>query len=134
MLSSIPVLWFVTAAMGFLSGLGVGGGSLLILWLSLIMKLEYPVVRILNLLFFIPGAVIASLIRWKQGTLKVKTALPAIIFGCISAAIFTLFRDRIETHLLKKIFGVLLLFTGARELMAGFQQKPKDQRFLRKER
>ena len=35
MLESLPFVLFISSALGFLAGLGVGGGSLLILWLTI---------------------------------------------------------------------------------------------------
>ena len=116
MLESIPVTIIVGSILGFLSGLGVGGGSLLMLWLTLVLGMEHSIARSINLLFFIPSAVIASFFRWKQGKLDLKKVLPAIICGCISAAYFSLLSKQIDITLLKKIFGILLLLTGLREL------------------
>ena len=121
MLESVPVVIVVGTVLGFLAGIGVGGGSLLILWLTLVLGMPQPEARILNLMFFIPSAVVACLFRWKQGKLDIKKILPAIITGCIAAAVFSLIGQRLDTSLLKKLFGGLLLITGIRELM----YKPK---------
>ena len=117
MLDSIPVTIIIGSILGLLSGLGVGGGSLLMLWLTLVLGMEHNVARSINLLFFIPSAVIASFFRWKQGKLDFKKVLPAIICGCISAAIFSILSKKIDISLLKKTFGILLLLTGIRELL-----------------
>ncbi len=106
----------VAIILGFLAGLGVGGGSLLMLWLTLVVGMEYPDARTINLLFFLPSAFIATLFRRKQGALKLRKILPAIIAGCVAAAIFTFVGRQMDTALLKKFFGGLLLFTGLREL------------------
>lgn len=116
MLESLPVMIVIGSVLGFLSGLGVGGGSLLMLWLTLVIEMPYGAARTINLLFFIPSAIIASLFRWKQGALDFKKVLPAIVGGCISAAIFSTISRHIDITLLKKLFGILLLFTGVREL------------------
>ena len=116
MLESFPVLLIVGSALGFLAGLGVGGGSLLMLWLTLIAGAPQDVARNINLLFFIPGALIASLFRWKQGVFNIRKIMPAIILGCISAGIFSVLGKNMDTVLLRKLFGILLLFTGLREL------------------
>lgn len=122
MLDSFPVALVISSALGFLAGLGVGGGSLLILWLTLAVQMDYPQARFINLLFFLPAAVISSLFRWKQGSLNLKRVLPGILAGCVAAAICTWLGSRIETSLLKKFFGALLLLTGIRELL----YKPKN--------
>ena len=49
----------VGTVLGFLTGLGVGGGSLLILWLNIALGMEQSVARGINLLFFLPSALIA---------------------------------------------------------------------------
>ena len=106
----------VSAFLGFLAGLGVGGGSLLMLWLTLAVGMDYTAARTINLLFFLPSAFIATLFHHKQGTVPIKNILPAIIAGCIAAALFSHIGKQIDTDLLKKVFGTLLLFTGVREL------------------
>ena len=122
MLESFPVSLIVGALLGFLAGLGVGGGSLLILWLSLVLGMDHGIARSINLLFFIPSAVIASFFRWKQGALDLKKILPAILAGCVSAGIFAWLSHRIDVRLIRKLLGALLLVTGIRELF----YKPKD--------
>lgn len=116
MLDSAFFILIIGCVLGFLSGLGVGGGSLLMLWLTLVINMEHSVARSINLLFFIPSAIIASFFRWKQGALNIKKVLPAIIAGCASAACFSLLSKQIDITLIKKLFGVLLLLTGVREL------------------
>ena len=117
MLESLPVSLLVGTGFGFLSGLGVGGGSLLMLWLTLVLGMEHSAARTINLLFFIPCAIVASFFRWKQGSLNLPKILPAILFGCICAGIFSLLARKLDIEILKKLFGFLLLITGARELL-----------------
>lgn len=117
MLDNPILLIAVGIILGFLSGLGVGGGSLLMLWLTLVTGMAHADARCINLLFFIPCAVVASFFRWKQGSLDLTRILPAVIAGCISAAVFSAISYAVDTALLKKLFGVLLLLTGFRELL-----------------
>ena len=121
MLESFPVVLAISTVLGFLAGIGVGGGSLLILWLTLVLGMAHPEARVLNLLFFLPSAVVASLFRWKQGKLEIKKVLPAIIAGCVAAAGCSLLSRNLDIELLKKLFGGLLIITGVRELL----YKPK---------
>ena len=117
MLNSVPVIIAVSTALGFLAGLGVGGGSLLILWLTLVLHTQQATARVINLLFFLPTAVISSLFRQKEGTLPFRKIYPGILVGCISAAVFSLLSKYIPMSALQKLFGVLLLFAGAKEIM-----------------
>lgn len=117
MLESLPVMLAVGCVLGFLSGIGVGGGSLLMLWLTLVLGVEHSAARSINLMFFIPAAIIASLFRWKQGSLDLKKILPAVIAGVVSAGCFALLSRAVDITFLKKLFGGLLLFTGVREVL-----------------
>ena len=116
MLETFPMMLLVGTVLGFLSGLGIGGGSLLILWLTIVLNVDQSTARLINLLFFIPSAVIACLFRLKQGKLKIKSVLPAVIAGCAAAAIFSWLSYRLDVELLKKVFGATLVAAGAREL------------------
>lgn len=114
MLESFPVSVLVGTVLGFLAALGVGGGSLLLLWLTLVLQMPPETARSINLLFFLPGALISSFLRRKQGTLKWQVILPAAIAGCTAAAV--LCAIQVESALLRKLFGILLIATGLREL------------------
>ncbi len=117
MLDSIPVAIIVGIVTGYLAGLGVGGGSLLILWLTLLLNMPQSNARIINLLFFLVCAGTVSFFRFKQGKLHIRAILPAIIAGCIAAGLFSWFSRSWDVALLKKAFGVLLIFAGIRELL-----------------
>lgn len=117
MLSSFPLALAVGTVLGFLTGLGIGGGSLLILWLTMVLEIPQETARTINLLFFLPSALIACLFRAKQGTLVIRRVLPAILSGCIAAVLFSFLGFSLDTQLLRKAFGVLLLITGLRELL-----------------
>lgn len=111
-LLSIPV----GIILGLLAGLGIGGGSLLILWLTLIADTPHSTARAINLMFFIVAAGTVSLFRWKKGSLDMKSILPAIISGCIAAGLCSWVGTQIDQTILQKIFGGILLVTGLREL------------------
>lgn len=117
MLESWPVALLVGTMLGYLSGLGIGGGSLLILWLTMVLGMDHGTARGINLLFFLPCAFIACVFRWKQGAVKLKTILPAILAGCIAAGAGSWIGTHLDLELLKKLFGGLLILTGLRELL-----------------
>ena len=115
-LESTPVIFLVSTALGFLSGLGVGGGSLLVLWLSIVLQTDPQTTRCINLLFFIPSALICCIFRIRQGKIHIKKLLPAMIAGSSCAVLFSLLSLKLDTTLLKKLFGLVLLVTGTREV------------------
>lgn len=116
MVDSVPVSLLIGLVLGFLAGLGVGGGSLLILWLTVVIDMDGDTARVINLMFFLTAAGAVSILRWRKGTLKIKPLFPAILAGCAAAAGFSWIRGFLQTELLRKLFGVLLLITGLREI------------------
>lgn len=116
MLECFPAAVIVGAVLGTLSGLGIGGGSLLLLWLTLVLQMDPQTARGINLLFFLPAAGVSCYLRGKQGAVDLKRILPAILAGCAAAAGFTWIGRRLPLALMKKLFGCLLLLTGLREL------------------
>ena len=106
----------VAVILGFLAGLGVGGGSLLMLWLTMVVQMDHATARTINLLFFLPSAAIATIFHRKQRSVDFKKILPAIICGCITAAFFTIVGAQFNTIVIQKLFGGLLVITGVREL------------------
>lgn len=122
MLESLPVTLVLSTALGFLSGLGIGGGSLLILWLTLLLGWDAGSAAWVNLVFFLPSALASTCLRRKRGVGPGKEILPAILSGCVCALFFSLLRLHIDTRILKKLFGLLLLATGAKEVL--WKKKP----------
>ena len=116
MVNNLSVQLLVGTVLGFLSGLGVGGGSLLLLWLTLVAGMAPEAARTVNLIFFLPSALVACAIRLKKGSLKIGPLLPAIVSGCIAAAVFSLLAGIMDQSILKKLFGILLILAGIREI------------------
>lgn len=117
----------ISSILGFLAGIGTGGGSLLILWLTLVRGISPEQTRTINLLFFLPSAVIATFINIRKDRVVIKKITPAVIAGCIAAAATSALGKNMDTEILKKLFGGLLIFAGLREIT----YKKRDQR-LRK--
>ena len=104
----------IGALLGVLAGLGIGGGSLLMLWLTLVEDTEPLTARGINLMFFIASAGAACLTGKRKDKPPAET--PAVITGCISAAIFNYVALCMDADKLKPLFGILLLIIGAREI------------------
>ena len=113
---AIMISLLISTLLGFLAGMGVGGGSLLLLWLTQVVGLSQPQARILNLLFFLPAAFAATLFRRKEKSVNKRVVIPGIIAGCTSAVIFSLLSRILDITLMKKLLGGLLIFTGTREI------------------
>ena len=116
LLTSYWIILPVAVLLGAMAGMGIGGGSLLILWLTIIMGVDTETASTINLLFFLAAAGAVSFLRWKKRTLRIKKVLPGILAGCLAAMVVGLFRTQIREDMMRKLFGVFLLLVGIREL------------------
>ena len=106
----------IASILGFLAGMGVGGGSLLLLWLTQIVLMPQDQARILNLLFYLPAALASTIFRRKKQGFHKEIMLPALIAGCLAAFCFTILGQHWNIAFLKKALGILLIFIGLREI------------------
>lgn len=108
----------VSLGTGILSALGVGGGSLLVLWLTAFAGLSPESARLISLLYFFPTAGAALLLHRKHGLLKKRLLLPAALAGCAAALGAALLSRSLDPLLLRRSCGLLLTLLGLRELFA----------------
>ena len=123
MLESLPVALIVGTVLGFLTGLGVGGGSLLILWLTLALEMPQTAARGINLLYFLPTAGVGLLFHRKSGLLDRAALRQAVPWGLLTAAGGAWLSAAVDTALLRKPFGVYLLVTGVMLLVKRPEKK-----------
>lgn len=112
----IPLL--AGAAAGVLSGFGVGGGSLLLVWLTAGAGLPQQQAQGINLLYFLPAAGAALPAHLKNGYVEKSVLLPAILAGLAAAALAAWAATGVDTALLRRFFGGFLILVGLRELFA----------------
>lgn len=107
---------------GTVSGLGMGGGTILILLLSLFLNVNQHVAQATNLVFFIPTSVAAILMNLKYKKINFKVATIVILFGIIGAILGALISSNIDSSLLKKIFGMFILIIGIKEIIVLYKE------------
>lgn len=101
---------------GVLSGWGVGGGSLLLVYLTAFAGLEQATAQGINLLYFLPCAALALWGHGKKGLIDGRVWLPAAVGGCAMAVLGALLAGWLPAALLRRGFGLLVLAMGIREL------------------
>ena len=104
------------AATGVLSAFGICGGSLLLIYLTALAGISQHQAQGINLLYFLPAAAAALPAHHKNGLLEKKTILPAILAGLVTSALAAWFSNGLDTGILRKLFGLFLLYIGLREL------------------
>lgn len=107
-------LWCAIAGVfsGALGAMGMGGGGVLIICLTLFMGVEQQLAQGINLIFFIPSAIIAVVVYAKKRLIKWKIALPFALLGIIGTIGGSFASQYISGNILSKLFGGLLLIIG----------------------
>ena len=102
---------------GFAGGLGVGGGGILLLYLTAFTETSQLSAQGINLVFFLPVAAVSLFIHIKNGFVNWKAALFAAFCGIPGVLFGSYIANCIEKDLLRALFAVFLLVIGIRELL-----------------
>ncbi len=112
--------WIIAAlagtVTGVLSGFGVGGGTLLLIYMTAFAGVDQHLAQGINLLYFLPAAATALPSHIKNGYIDRKTAIPAILAGLAGTAVAAWTATALDVSLLKRLFGGYLIYIGLREL------------------
>lgn len=101
---------------GIVSGSGQGGGTILILCLTLFYGIDQHKAQATNLIFFVPTAISAIIVSIKEKNIKWKVVWPVIISGMISALIGAYFSTKTDVKNLRKFFGYFLAIIAIYEI------------------
>ncbi|MBR2870039.1 MAG: sulfite exporter TauE/SafE family protein [Clostridia bacterium] len=121
-------VWYIIAGLlgGVLGGMGMGGGTILIPLLSIFYSVGQHSAQAANLISFIPMAVVALIIHFKNKLIKFKDLLKIIIPGLISCVVGCYLARAISGELLKKFFGGFLIILSVIQIVMGFKQKDDE--------
>ena len=108
---------------GIISGMGIGGGAILIPALIFIENTSQQTAQGINLIYFIPTAIAALIVHIKNKNTDIKTALITGGSGALGAVGGALLAGAIGDNVLRRLFGVFLLFVGIYEIYCGFVRK-----------
>ena len=101
---------------GIVTGFGMGGGTVLILLLSLFIGIEQHIAQATNLVFFIPTSLAAIITNLKQKNIDLKLAITISFFGVIGAVMGAKISNNISSNNLKKYFAIFILIIAIHEV------------------
>lgn len=105
---------------GFLSGIagamGLGGGSVLIIYLTVFAGVEQLAAQGINLIFFLPTAAVALFVYSKKGIIKWRIIMPLMVLGAVGTLITGFWVGQMKAELIKKLFGFVIVIYGFYEL------------------
>lgn len=106
----------IGAISGFISSLGLGGGTILILFLEIFKDVSQHIMQGTNLIFFILSSMVASYINLKNKHIDFESSKWMIFSGIIGAMIGSFFALKLDKNILKKSFGVFLIIIAIIEI------------------
>jgi uncharacterized membrane protein YfcA len=121
-----PMLIFAGALLaGIISGMGLGGGVLLVPLLVFWGDTSQLTAQAICLISFLPTAGIAAWSLYRQNELDIpcaKSLIPWTLCGALPGALLA---TLLPNEWLRSLFGIFLIILGCREIYT-FWQKPKE--------
>ena len=112
--------FYVYLILGFIggipAGMGMGGGTLLIPVLTIFLSVNQSGAQAINLLAFLPCAVVSLIIHIKNKLVDFKVGIPIIISGIATSVLASLLAVNTKNETLQILFGVFLLLIGAQQI------------------
>lgn len=110
---------------GIIGGMGIGGGTILIPSLVFLLGTKQQIAQSVNLISFIPTALVAIFIHLRHKNIEKKLVLKMILLGVVGALTGSFIAVNINPALLKKIFGGFLFIMGTYEIFSKKNIKKK---------
>lgn len=110
---------------GLIGGLGLGGGGVLVMFLTVFAGVPQLTSQGINLLFFIPVGLAALLLHIRNRLVDLRLALPAILLGLAGSLGGSLLARRMGADAVRRLFGALLAGLGLWEAFAPHRRKPE---------
>ncbi len=111
---------------GIVSGTGMGGGTILILILSVFMGIDQHVAQATNLIFFVPTSITAIITTMKEKLINWKIGIPVAVSGIIGAIFGAKISVNMDVNRLKKYFGIFLILITIYEIYSLIKQYKKE--------
>ena len=108
--------FFTGIISGTISGTGMGGGTILILILSVFMGIEQHIAQATNLVFFVPTAIAAIITTMKEKLINWKIGITVAICGIIGAVFGAKISVNMNVNNLRKYFGIFLIIITIYEI------------------
>lgn len=102
---------------GICTGIGIGGGAILVLLLDILLGLNQHASQAVNLICFIPSAIISIIYNFNKKNINFRGSVPILLFGIIGAAIGSIISKNMDVFYLKKCFGIFLIIITIYEIV-----------------
>lgn len=115
----------VSLASGIAASMGLGGGFILLVYLTAIANVPQLEAQWMNLIFFLPIGGLALWMHLKNRLVEKRVLLPAILSGLAGAALGCFLAGFLGSETLTKVFAGFLAVVGVKEMLQlGGKPKP----------
>ena len=119
--------FIISLIIAILSGMGVGGGGLLVIYLTLFENVEQIIAQGANLCFFVAAGVASTIYNIKKKKIVWKTTLILSASGLVFSLLGAWIAGIINPGILRKIFGGMLIIGGLSSLISAFSKKKQNE-------
>lgn len=110
---------------GFLGGMGMGGGTLLIPILTVFFDFEQKIAQAFNLFSFIPMAIIALIIHAKNKLIKMNGLIVLTVSAVIFSVLGSFIAQKLQGEVQSKFFGAFLILLAVIKFIATLKKPLK---------
>lgn len=103
---------------GVLSSMGFGGGSILLLYLTMFKQVNQRTAAGINLIFFLPCAALSTILFIKKKVIQKEILVPLMLCSAAGAALGAWISMGIDIQILRRGFGIFLLIMGVKDLFS----------------
>ena len=108
---------------GILGGMGMGGGTVLIPILTIFFGVMQHSAQAINLIAFIPMAIVSIIIHFKNKMLEFSDLLLIIVPGVLSCILGCFIAKSVSGELLKRFFGAFLVVLSVMQVIIFFRNE-----------
>lgn len=98
------------------TSIGIGGGTILILFLTMFLGIEQHIVQAINLVCFVPASIISIIYNLKEKNINIKESITILISGIVGALLGCYISKNININVLRKLFAIFLLCISIYEI------------------
>jgi len=116
----------VMLILGMLYGCGMGGGGLLVVYLTMFCGMAQTDAQALNLFYYVVASTAAAFVILKHRNVNYSLVTICSLAGIPGAYAGSLLRKIISVTMLRHIFGVVLIITGVSVFISKQSAKSAD--------
>ena len=117
------VKYIVCFLISTLMGMGVGGGGLFVIYLTLCLNYPQILSQGTNLVFFIISVLASFIIHFKRRRIIVRQVLTIILFGSFGSLLFSRIANFVNPSIPRMMLGILLIISGLSTIYSTIKKK-----------